>query len=189
VSTIRARLRDIWQKQLAQHEVREAELARTVPRWRTRRHRRALVLTLAVATLPLIVGALVIGSLSVWTFLWLWGGGFVTYLSAFIALRVLTGKIVIGFSSQLDERERDLRNRATFRGFQINVVLLVLSTICMRFMANGPAGEEGAYSLLSIVIILSCSTPTIILGWTLPDDDPEDIVDVIAEERGKDTRA
>ena len=200
MNTIRARL----QKSLQRHGEREAALARTMPGWRTRRHRRALIGVLAAASLPLIAGSLMLGSVSIWTFLWLWAVGFVVYLTAFTMLRILTGKVVIGFTSQLDERERELRHHATYRGFQVNIALLVGVLILTRIVANGPGGEQSAYTLMSVVLMLSCSTPTIFLGWTLPDDDPDDIAEELTEsladdnndvtgkmtmEEGKDARA
>jgi hypothetical protein len=39
--------------------------------------------------------------------------------------------------------------------------------------------------MMSVLLILGSSMPTIIVGWQLPDDDPEDLADFDTAREGK----
>ncbi|WP_284742953.1 hypothetical protein [Amycolatopsis sp. RTGN1] len=145
------RLAAYWERKLDKMDEHELRHSRRLPGWRTRRRRRTLTAVLALADLGLIAGASVFTTESDWLFGVLWMGGVLLGGGAFVLLRILTGRMSGGFSRLLDEREREWRHRVTYGGFRGVMMLSAL-------LVNG-------------------TIPTIVLGWSLPDDDPEDFAE------------
>lgn len=144
------------------------------PRWQTRRRRRAVVCLLVAGSLSMVVAALIPHRGDSALFLALWGGGGAVGLASIIALRLLTGRISTGFGTALDEREREWRDRIHHIGFQALISLMIVAMLYQLFTARQPdAGIRGA-TMLSALVVLGGSVPMLVLGWQLPDDDPED---------------
>jgi peptidoglycan/LPS O-acetylase OafA/YrhL len=163
-----------WAQFLAHLEERERRRARKLPGWRTQRHRRRLTVVLAVANLLLIVGAgfLRQGELG-WIFL-LWFGAYLVWTGPFVLLRILTGKMSSSFSALLDEREREWRHRVSYAGYQTLTVLMVVAMCYLLAIARQPYAAERGAMMLAALLLLGSSVPTMLLGWTLPDDVPEE---------------
>jgi hypothetical protein len=94
--------------------------------------------------------------------------------SAFVLLRILTGRMSGGFSRLLDEREREWRHRVTYIGFQILSYLMIVAMIYGLVVADTEDGGVRGAMMLSALLVTGTTMPSIVLGWSLPDDDPED---------------
>ncbi|GHF44026.1 hypothetical protein FHX82_001912 [Amycolatopsis bartoniae] len=166
-----------WDVFLAHLEERERRRARRLPGWRTRKHRRALTVLLVVASLVMIVGALCYRRDDIALFAVLWIGGYIAWMVPFALLRILTGRMSSSFNANLDERERDWRHRVSYAGYQVLALLMVVAMLYLIGIARQPdAALRGAFMLCSL-LLLGCSVPTVLLGWTLPDDVAEDSVE------------
>ena len=165
------RLAAYWERQLDKMEEAEQKRARKLPGWRTRKHRRTLVVVLVLADLALVTGATRFETDPKWVFPAFWLGGLVVGGFAFITLRILTGRMSGSFSRLLDEREREWRHRVTYIGYQALSYLMLIAMFYGLFGA-GTAGR-GAM-MLSALLVTGTTIPAIVLGWSLPDDDPED---------------
>jgi hypothetical protein len=165
------RLAAYWERQLDKLEEAERKRARKLPGWRTRKHRRALVVVLVVADLVLVAGATQFKADPRWVFPAVWLSGLVVGGFAFITLRILTGRMSGSFSRLLDEREREWRHRVTYIGYQALSYLMLIAMFYGLIGADTPA--QGAM-MLSALLVTGTTIPAIVLGWSLPDDDPED---------------
>ncbi|WP_410613722.1 hypothetical protein [Amycolatopsis sp. lyj-109] len=165
------RLAAYWERQLDKLEEAERKRARRLPGWRTRKHRRALVAVLIAADLALVAGATQFRADPRWTFPAFWLTGLVAGGFAFLTLRVLTGRMSGSFSRLLDEREREWRHRVTYIGYQA-LSYLMLIAMCYGLIVADTAAQ-GAM-MLSALLVTGTTIPAIVLGWSLPDDDPED---------------
>ncbi|MGW3997538.1 hypothetical protein ACWEF6_28970 [Amycolatopsis sp. NPDC004772] len=165
------RLAAYWERQLDKLEEAEQNRARKLPGWRTRKHRRTLVVVLVLADLALVAGASQFESQPKWAFPAFWLTGLVVGGCAFLTLRILTGRMCGSFSRLLDEREREWRHRVTYIGYQALSYLMLIAMLYGLFAAGTP--ERGAM-MLSALLVTGTTIPAIVLGWSLPDDDPED---------------
>ena len=168
------RLAAYWEHQLDKLDEREQRRARKLPGWRTRKRRRTLVLVVAAADAGLIVAAGVFKTTPPWVFFLLWLGAFAAGSTGFALLRILTGRISGGFSRLLDEREREWRHRITFVGYQVLVALMIVAMLYAMAVADLPGGGWRGATMLSALLVTGSTIPSIVLGWSLPDDDPED---------------
>ncbi|OXM65469.1 hypothetical protein [Amycolatopsis vastitatis] len=168
------RLTAYWERQLDKMDARELRHAKRLPGWRTRRHRRALAAILALADLGLAAGASVFGTGDDRLFGALWVGSTLVGGVAFVLLRILTGRMSGGFSRLLDEREREWRHRVTYVAFQILSYLMIVAMIYGVVVAHTEDGGFRGAVMLSALLVTGTTIPSIILGWSLPDDDPED---------------
>jgi hypothetical protein len=169
------RLTAYWERRLDKLDENERRRARQLPGWRTRKHRRGLVAVLALADLALIAGAanFTTAPSSVFPAFWLSGlvvGGF-----AFVVLRILTGRMCGSFSRLLDEREREWRHRVTYIGYQGLSYLMVIAFLYGVVIAHTEDGGVRGAMMLSALLVTGTTIPSIVLGWSLPDDDPEDL--------------
>jgi MFS family permease len=177
MTTKRGRLAAYWERQLDQMEEDAAKRARKLPAWRTRKRRRLLAgLTLSGA-LILITGAALFTLAPVWLFAVLWGVGFVTGAFGFIQLRIVTGKMSDSFSRLLDEREREWRHRTAFVAYQVLIYLMLIVLFYELAIKNQPDAAARGATMLAAVLATAGTVPSMILGWTLPDDDPEDFLE------------
>ncbi|SFW62530.1 hypothetical protein [Amycolatopsis australiensis] len=168
------RLAAYWDRQLDKLDERERRRALQLPGWRTRRHRRTLAGVVAAADLVLICGAATFARGPEWVFPALWLSGILAGGVAFLLLRVLTGRMSGGFSRLLDEREREWRHRVTYTGFQILSYLMIAAMIYSLLAAHTENGGVRGAMMLSALLVTGTTVPSIVLGWALPDDDPED---------------
>ncbi|MDQ7806101.1 DUF6498-containing protein [Amycolatopsis sp. A133] len=168
------RLAAYWERQLDKLDEKERRRARQLPGWRTRKHRRTLVVVLVLADLALIAGAARFKVTPDWLFAVFWLSGLVVGGFAFITLRVLTGRINAGFSRLLDEREREWRHRVTYIGYQTLSYLMVIALVYGLIIANTEDGGVRGAMMLSALLVTGTTISSIVLGWSLPDDDPED---------------
>ncbi|WP_158881769.1 hypothetical protein [Amycolatopsis anabasis] len=174
MSPVRSFLATRWDVFLARMERAEAKRARMLPGWRTRRRRRSLVLLMLVGIAPMLVAAAIMAEETIWIFFALWFTGFILWMIGFALLRILTGKMSSAFSVLLDEREREMRHRVTHLSFQVLVYLMAFAMLYTLAIANqADAAFRGAL-MMAVLLMLGSSGPTIVLGWTLPDDDPSD---------------
>lgn len=174
---MQSRLAAYWERQLERMDERELRHARRLPRWRTRRHRRRLTAVVIIGDLAVIAGAVTFLVTATWQFYVFWFGGFVVTMSGFVLLRILTGRMTGNFSRLLDERERQWRNRVTFVSY---LVLYCLMFIAMFYgLAISEQADSGIRTtlMLAALLVTGSTVPAIVLGWTLPDDDPEDFAE------------
>ncbi|MGW4061925.1 hypothetical protein ACWEGE_26855 [Amycolatopsis sp. NPDC004747] len=168
------RLAAYWERQLDKMDARELRHAKRLPGWRTRRRRRALAAVLGLADLGLIAGAAVFTAKGDWLFSVLWVGSVVVGGASFVLLRILTGRMSGGFSRLLDEREREWRHRVTYVAFQILSYLMIVAMIYGIVVAHTEEGGLRGAMMLSALLVTGTTIPAVVLGWSLPDDDPED---------------
>lgn len=189
MSFVPARFGGAWHAHLARFQERERGRARRLPGWRTRRHRRSLALVVLAGTLLTTVATVTMSEPRHWTFLALWFAGFAVWTAVWTAgwtlLRVLTGKTAGALSGILDEREREPGHRATCIGFQVLVYPMLAAMFYTVAIAEQHDAGFLAVFMMSVLLILGSSMPTIIVGWQLPDDDPDDLADFDTAREGK----
>lgn len=155
----------------------ECNNAQRLPKWRTRRRRKALALVLGFGGLLMVAGAAVISEADAVPFFVLWGAGFLIGGVAMYMLRVVNGKMSSSITSTLDERERSVRNKVYFTGYQVLVAFMLIAMFYMLVIAGqAESGYRGAM-MLSVLLVCGICVPSVLLAWTLPDDDPEDLLE------------
>ncbi len=169
-----SRLATYWERQLDKLDEREIRRARKLPTLRTRKHRRQLTIAVVVSDVALIVAAALFKITTPWLFFTLWLGGAAAGSITFVLLRILTGRMGGSFSRLLDEREREWRHRVTFIGYQALVWLMMIAMLYALAIASQPEGGWRGAIMLAALLVTGSTIPPIVLGWTLPDDDPED---------------
>ncbi|OLZ51968.1 hypothetical protein [Amycolatopsis keratiniphila] len=171
MSEERGRLAAYWERQQERLDEVERKRALKLPAWRTRKRRRALSVLVVAGDLILIAGAVLYQTGQTGAFLVCWLGGGVVAGGAQYLLRILTGKMSGGFSMRLDEREREMRHRVTYVSYQI-LVTMMLFAVLYGLLVPGPKG--GGAMMACALLVTGTTLSTVILGWSLPDDDPED---------------
>lgn len=175
MTPLRQRFEQAWAHQLDRAEARERKRAQRLPGWRTRRRRSLLAALMLLGCLLMIAAAASVAFGVMWAFTVLWFSGFAVWIAAFLFLRTLTGRMTCGFMSLLDERERELRHRATHIGFSVMVTLMLIGYFYSQLLLIGNEhAAQAATLMIAALTVLGASTPTMLLGWTLPDDYPED---------------
>ena len=177
-----SRLAEYWDRQLDKLDARELRRAKKLPTWRTRARRRQLTTIVAVADVALIVAAATFKVSTPWVFFTLWMGGGVVGGGGFILLRILTGRMSGSFSRLLDEREREWRHRITFIGYQTLVWLMIVAMLYAMAIANQPEGGWRGAIMMAALLVTGSTVPPLVLGWSLPDDDPEDFEEGMGNE-------
>ncbi|MFG1638894.1 hypothetical protein ACGFMK_01270 [Amycolatopsis sp. NPDC049252] len=168
------RLAAYWERQLDRMDERELRHAKRLPGWRDRRHRRALAVVLAAADLVLVGSAAVFTLVSPSLYFGLWMGALLTGGASFILLKILTGRMSGSFSRLLDEREREWRHRVTYVGYLVLVGLMLVAMFYTMVVAGQAEGAYRGVMMMSALLVTGTTVPPIVLGWSLPDDDPED---------------
>ncbi len=163
-----------WERRLDRLDERERRRARLLPHWRTRKHRRTLAVVLAVADVVYVASAAVFAVVAQWLYFGLWASGLVVGAIAFTLLKILTGRMSGGFSRLLDEREREWRHRVTYIGYLTLVGLMLVAVAYSLFVAGSEDGGFRGAMMLAALLVAGSTVPPIVLGWSLPDDDPED---------------
>ncbi|MFD9895917.1 hypothetical protein ACFWY9_41785 [Amycolatopsis sp. NPDC059027] len=166
-----------WERQLDRLDEQERRRERRLPAWRTRRRRRQLVVLVLLGDLVLIASAASFKLAPPWFALGTWFGGFAIGAIGFVLLRILTGRMSGGFSRLLDEREREWRHRITFVAYLTLTFLMVVAMFYgLLISQQHDSGVRGAM-MLAALLVTGSTVPTIVLGWLLPDDDPEDFLE------------
>ncbi|WP_410564376.1 hypothetical protein [Amycolatopsis sp. cmx-4-61] len=168
-----------WERRLDKLEEKERRRAQQLPGWRNRRHRRPLAVVLVAGDLVLVAGAANFAVGDAWVFPVLWLGGIVVGGSAFVLLRTLTGLMCGGFSRLLDEREREWRHRVTYTAYQILSYLMIIAVLYCLLIAQAQDGGARGAMMLAALLVTGTTVPSVLLGWSLPDDDPEDFEEAI----------
>lgn len=171
----RGRLAAYWERQQERLDELERKRALRLPTWRTRKRRRTLSVLVVLGDLVVIAGAVFYQTGQTGAFLVCWLGGGVVAGGAQYLLRILTGKMSGGFSMRLDEREREMRHRVTYVSYQILVALMLFAVI-YGLLVPGP--KAGAAMMACALLVTGTTVAAVILGWSLPDDDPEDFDEV-----------
>jgi hypothetical protein len=177
MTTKRGRLAAYWERQLDRAEEQEAKRAVKLRAWRTRRRRHQLVGLTATGNLILIVAAATVTLGPIWLFMAGWGVGFAICLAGFIPQRIVTGKMSDSFSRLLDEREREWRHRTTFLAYHVMIYLMAIVLVYEMAINRQPDGAIRGATMLAALMVTGGTLPSMILGWTLPDDDPEDFLE------------
>ncbi|MCX5045661.1 hypothetical protein OG921_21070 [Aldersonia sp. NBC_00410] len=153
--------------------------AHSLPKWRTRRRRRILVGTNAAAIVLLVILGIVacFVSYSEWTAL------LVTYpliMSALIdgRLGIVTDRLADAPAELLDEFELAQRDSARSLGLQVLQWGFFIPGFFVLYtqLVGGDTSRSftyGGWILMLAVFSLGTTLPTMILGWALPDSEPE----------------
>lgn len=155
---------------------REALTRGMLPRWRTQRRRRALVLVLsAIVTAMITVG---IGCLVDMWWALAWIPVTVAFLLTWSCLQVVAGEQGDAPRDALDERELAERDSARSIGLTVTQVLTFLPAIFLIVLGSSGISSvnvvyAGGLFVLTALIAGACC-PTMILAWNHPDPDPDD---------------
>lgn len=152
--------------------------ATSLPRWRTRRRRRALVLTVAASFLIMATTA-VLCALGFKTAALLWLPACALFFPVWIALQIVSSRQGDAPEAALDEFEVAQRNSARSIGLTITqyLMLLPITYLLIGAIHGLGAGEDVAYAgalmVLTVLLIGGCA-PAMILAWVQPDPVAED---------------
>lgn len=153
----------------------EEQFQTWLPAWRTRRRRRALVVTLGAsfAAMTLISAFCLVDMLAALLWLPVTAG----FLLAWTTLQVVSGRQSDAPRDALDERE--LRQRDSARSIGLTVTqLLVMAPAVALLIAGASDGAitfpayPAALFLLTALLIGGC-TPAMILAWNRTDPEPD----------------
>lgn len=152
------------------------------PGVRLSRGRRRLIVAglylLLLATVSALAGGpaampSILGATSVSYLIWL----FTAQFTCFMLLNYSVRGLLLG-NAYIDERERELRDRATavaYRGLSFAIALISLYVIVAWLFKVGIPIPSTAQQLLLLLIPvgwLATSLPQSVLAWTLPDPEP-----------------
>ena len=147
----------------------------------SRGQRRLIVLglyLLLLATVSALAGGpgampSILGATPVSYLIWLFTGQF----TCFMLLNYSVRGLLLG-NAYIDERERELRDRATARAYRILTGVLGLITfyviVTAMFKVGLPTPATAWQLLLALIPLgwLATSLPQSVLAWTLPDPEP-----------------
>ena len=147
----------------------------------SRGQRRLIVLglyLLLLATVSALAGGpgampSILGATPVSYLIWLFTGQF----TCFMLLNYSVRGLLLG-NEYIDERERELRDRATARAYRILTGVLGLITfyviVTAMFKVGLPTPATAWQLLLALIPLgwLATSLPQSVLAWTLPDPEP-----------------
>lgn len=158
---------------------REQVWAHSLPGWRTRRRRRVLVVALLV-TFAVMFGVGVLCAFGVpWAPL-VWLPATLVFLPVWIGLQIVSSRRGDAPVQALDEFEIAQRNSARSIGLTITQNLMMIPVCYLIFgsVITGGTDTDMAYAggllTLTVLLIGGCS-PAMILGWTRPDNEPDDV--------------
>ncbi|MBS9373676.1 hypothetical protein [Rhodococcus sp. B50] len=150
-----------------------------MPNWRTRRRRR--ILAGAVVTLIALMFVTAIASyFTRWAAI-AWLPVTLAFLPTWTCLQIVSGRQSDAPRHALDEREIAERNSARSIGLSVAQGLVMLPIFALLWSASiasidhqALAYSAGGFALASI--LFSGCLPAVLLAWTRPDDDPEDLL-------------
>ena len=152
------------------------------PGVRLSRHRRRLIVAglylLLLATVSALAGGpgampSVLGATPVTYLIWLFAAQF----TCFMLLNYSVRGLLLG-NDYIDERERELRDRATARAYRILTGVLgfisLYVIVTAMFKLGLPTPATAWQLLLALIPLgwLATSLPQSVLAWTLPDPEP-----------------
>lgn len=150
-----------------------------MPNWRTRRRRR--ILAVAVTVLIALMFATAITSYFTMTAAVVWLPVALIFLPTWTCLQIVSGRQSDAPRHALDEREITERNSARSIGLSVAQALLLVPIFILLFGASIDSLDHQAlaYSMggfaLAAILFSGC-LPAVLLAWTRPDDDPEDLL-------------
>lgn len=155
----------------------DARYRRFLPGWRTRKHRRVMIVALlAIFAAMLAVGGVCLVDMGTGPMLWLPVGG--AFMIVWTMLQIVSSRPGDAPRDALDERE--LRERDAARSIGLTVTQCLAFIPAAMLVIAGASGVESAnlaYAagifVVSTLIIGAC-TPTLILAWTRTDPEPDD---------------
>ncbi|MFE5706124.1 hypothetical protein [Rhodococcus koreensis] len=149
-----------------------------LPRWRTRHRRRALVVGLAVTFVFMFAVSVVCAFGVRWAPL-LWLPVCAAFFPLWTMLQIVSGRRGDVPADTLDEWGVEQRHSARSFGLTVTQSLVMIPVFYLTFgdviigAGNGALAHAGGLMTLTMLLIGGC-TPTMVLGWTRPDPDPED---------------
>lgn len=155
----------------------ERAYAHGLPGWRDQRRRRLLVKVL-IATFVFMAIVSVLCAIGVeWAPL-LWLPACAVYFPLLRVLRMVSGRRGEAAEAELDELEIAQRNRARSIGLSVMQILMLVPIFYLILGSVITHGTDTAMSyaggLMALtVVLIGGTTPSMILGWTRPDPDPE----------------
>ena len=153
----------------------ERTYANALPKWRTQRRRRILVLGLSFTFAFMFAVSLLCAFGIRWAPL-LWLPACLLYFPLLITLQLVSGRQGDAPEAALDEYEVQQRNTARSIGLTVTQTLMLIPAGYLIFGAvyTGGADTDMAYAgglmVLTVLSIGACM-PAMILGWTRPDPD------------------
>nr|WP_090277434.1 hypothetical protein [Mycolicibacterium komanii]CRL71914.1 hypothetical protein CPGR_02610 [Mycolicibacterium komanii] len=172
--TLIDRYQDFRTRRFLKHE---RTYANSLPRWRTQRRRRALVVILAI-TLAIMVCVSVVCAFGFREAALVWLPATLIFFPTFVALQIVSGRQGDAPLGVLDEYEIQQRNSARSIGLTVtqNLMLvpifyLIVSSTQMR-TADADAVRDMAYAgglMTLVVLMIGGCLPVMILGWSRPD--------------------
>ncbi|MCX4882369.1 MULTISPECIES: hypothetical protein [unclassified Streptomyces] len=103
-----------------------------------------------------------------------WVVGLCLWLLLWAALRSLTRAVAERPADGLDERERDVRNRVGYVGYQFAVASGMAVVLMLVVFQNHERVLDRAPGVLATLMLAAAALPTVILGWSQPDEEFED---------------
>ncbi|CAN3130612.1 hypothetical protein ACNUDN_22050 [Mycobacterium sp. smrl_JER01] len=153
----------------------ERTYSHSLPKWRSRRRRRALVIALGFTFAFMAAVSLLCAFGIQWAPL-LWLPACAVFFPVWVVLQIVSGRQGDAPHATLDEYELAQRNSARSIGLTITQYLMLLPVGYLIFGAviTGGADVDMAYAgglmALTALLIGGCA-PAMILGWTRPDPD------------------
>lgn len=153
----------------------ERNYAHSLPRWRTQRRRRALVVGLAATFTFMAVVSVMCAFGIQWAPL-LWLPASVVFLSLWIVLQIVSGRQSDAPEAALDEYEVQQRNTARSIGLTVTQYLMLLPIGYLIFgsVITGGTDVDMAYAgglMATTVLLIGGCLPAMILGWIRPNPD------------------
>lgn len=156
----------------------EARYRTWMPGWRTQRRRRLLVVLLALTFVFMVaVGVVCHFDMVVGPLLWLPACLF--FFPLWTTLQIVSGRRGDAPRDALDEWEIQQRNSARSIGLTVTQLLTLVPGLYLIFVG----AQDGDHSnvpyaaglLVVTALMVGGCTPAMILGWTQPDPEPEDL--------------
>jgi hypothetical protein len=153
----------------------QRKYAHSLPRWRTQRRRRTLVVALAVTFAFMAVVSLMCAFGIRWAPL-LWLLACVFYFPLWIVLQIVSGRQGDAPQAALDEYEMQQRNSARSIGLTVTQYLMLLPIFYLIFGSVITKGTDTAMAyagglMATTVLTIGGCLPAMILGWIRPNPD------------------
>jgi hypothetical protein len=174
-ATLLDRYQDYRTRRFLKHERKHAH---SLPRWRNQRRRRMLVVGLSV-TFAFMFAVSILCAFGLWWAPLLWLPACAAFFPMWVALQVVSGRRGDAPEAALDEYEIQQRNSARSIGLTITQYLMLIPIFYLIFGAAITDGTDTdmAYAgglMATTVLVIGGCMPSMILGWTKRDPDPED---------------
>lgn len=174
-ATLIDRYRDYRARRFLRHE---QSWSTALPKWRTRRRRRTLVVGLALSFAAMLVVSVLAAFGIEWAPL-AWLPACLAFTALWVAVQIVSGRRGDAPQGALDEYEVAQRDSARSIGLSITQYLVTIPIFYLIFGAVITDGTDqnmayaGGLMAITMLLIGGCS-PAMILAWTRPDPLPED---------------